>query len=113
MQLIEAIDSHHVLLTPTTSSFSEGLQKVALEGVLRGRPVITTVFSNAFDMFRPALLECRERDPQSIAEQVKRLADDPALYEATRSASDRLSGLFHDRSLGYGRALKDFLKTNG
>jgi glycosyltransferase involved in cell wall biosynthesis len=113
MQLIEAIDSHHVLLTPTTSSFSEGLQKVALEGVLRGRPVITTVFSNAFGMFRPALLECRERDPQSIAEQVKRLADDPALYEATRSASDRLSGLFHDRSLGYGRALKDFLKTNG
>jgi glycogen(starch) synthase len=114
MELIEAIDSHHVVLTPTTSNFSEGLQKVALEGVLRGRPVITTVFSNAFDTFGPALLECRERDPRSIADQVIKLADDPEVYEETSSASDRLSGLFHDRRLGYGQALRDLLeRENG
>jgi glycosyltransferase involved in cell wall biosynthesis len=106
-ELIAAIDAHHVVISPTTSGFSEGLQKVALEGILRGRPVITTIFSNAFDKFGSALIRCEERDPNSIASAVTALADDKQSYERARAESVRYSSVFFDRRQGYKEAVRD------
>jgi len=110
VEFIAAIDAHHVVISPTTSGFSEGLQKVALEGVLRGRPVVTTIFSNAFDKFGSALVRCEERDPVSIAAAVLRLADNPKAYERARAESVRCSSVFFDRRQGYAAAVREMIE---
>jgi glycogen synthase len=109
-ELIRQIDAHHVVVSPTTSGFSEGLQKVALEGILRGRPVITTVFSNAFDRFGSALTLCEAQNPDSIAAAVLHLADNPKSYERARVESLRLSQVFFNRGEGYGEAIQNMLE---
>jgi glycosyltransferase involved in cell wall biosynthesis len=109
IELIEAIDAHHALVSPTTSGFSEGLQKVALEGMLRGRPVVTTRYSNAFDRFGSALVSCDERNPDSIAQCLVRLAEDANFYEDARAASLRNADVFFDRRLGYAQAVEDMV----
>jgi glycosyltransferase involved in cell wall biosynthesis len=108
-EFIQLIDDHHAVASPTRSTFIEGLQKVALEGILRGRPVITTEFSNAFDRFAPGLVQCDEASPSSLAHAVKSLAMDPSLYQEKARQCLSLARQLFDRSMGYRQALSDLL----
>jgi glycosyltransferase involved in cell wall biosynthesis len=109
-EYISAIDGHHMVISPSNSGFSGGVQKVALEGMLRGRPVVTTMCSNSSDKFGPALIKCEEKDPASIAGAVLKLADDSELYWRVRSESLRCSNVFFDRSQGYAEAVRATLE---
>lgn len=111
-RLLAEIDASHVVLSPTTSSFCEGLQKVAVEGILRRRPVITTVFSNAFDRFGKGLLECKERNSQSIIDACIQIADDEVRYQAMVAEAESLSRMLTDRSLCYETVVAEMISPS-
>src|SRR5207302_10136880 len=72
----------HAVIVPTTSDFIEGFNQVVAEGVLSGRPVITSRVCPALDYVRDAVVEVGVDDVQGYGDALLRLCDDPAFYRA-------------------------------
>jgi glycogen synthase len=87
----------HAAIVPTRSGFAEGLAMTAVEAVLAGRPVILNPVVPAIDVVGPAVLSGQTNDPESHAEQVRRLARDPALYRRLQRACAGCEAPFYDR----------------
>ncbi len=69
----------------------------AVEAALAGRPVILNPVVPAIDVVGPAVLSGQTNDPESHAEQVRRLARDPALYRRLQEACVGCEAPFYDR----------------
>ena len=104
-QLQQIYGVSHASIVPTRSTFAEGLAMTAVEATLSGRPLVTNEVVPALELLAPAALEATPDDPVSHADQVLRLARDPALYDALRAACSALGGQFYDRSLGLAAVL--------
>ena len=100
----------HVVVVPTTRDFAEGLNKVAVEAVLAGRPVIASRLANATDVLKGAVIEVSPGDLGAYAAALERLLDDPAAYEAAHAACAASQATFYDRSAGWGAAVRRILK---
>jgi glycosyltransferase involved in cell wall biosynthesis len=99
----------HVVIVPTTTEFIEGFNKVVAEGVLAGRPVVTSSVCPALSLVRGAVFEVPPDDAGAYAEAILRLKDDQALYEAKRRACDGAREQFYDPKRGWAQALTDVL----
>jgi glycosyltransferase involved in cell wall biosynthesis len=95
----------HVLIVPTTTDFAEGFNQVVAEGVLAGRPVITSSVCPALDYVREAVIEVPPNDVTAYHDAILRLHDDTNLYEQKRAASISLQKQFYDPALGWAQAL--------
>jgi glycosyltransferase involved in cell wall biosynthesis len=102
----------HVLIVPTTTDFPEGFNQVVVEGILAGRPVITSSVCPALDYVRDAVVEVPPDDVNAYHDAVLRLHDDVALYEQKRAASISLQGQFYDPTRGWAAALLTALGKN-
>jgi glycosyltransferase involved in cell wall biosynthesis len=87
----------HAAIVPTRSGFAEGLAMTAVEAVLAGRPVILNPVVPAIDVLGPAVLSGQTNDPESHADQVRRLACDPVLYCRLQKACAGCEAPFYDR----------------
>lgn len=96
-QLRDIYARSHAAIVPTRSSFAEGLAMTAAEAVLAGRPVILNPVVPAIDVVGPAVLAGKTNDPESHAEQVRRLARDPVLYRRLQEACASCEAPFYDR----------------
>jgi len=92
----------HVVIVPTTTHFVEGFNKVVAEGVLAGRPVITSSVCPALEYVHEAVVEVRPDDPTAYGDAVLRLKDDAALYETKRLGCATVRAQFYDVNLGWG-----------
>src|SRR5205814_1764003 len=97
---------------PTTTDFPEGFNQVVVEGILAGRPVITSSVCPALDYVRDAVVEVPPDDVNAYHDAVLRLHDDVALYEQKRAASVSLQGQFYDPKRGWAEALLTALGKN-
>ncbi len=79
-ELLAAYGRSHVLIVPTRSTFCEGMPATAAEGVLTGRPVLTSRLSNALDVLEGAVVEARPDDLDSYIEGLERLMTDGDYY---------------------------------
>ncbi len=95
----------HVVIVPTTSDFIEGFNKVVAEGVLAGRPVITSNVCPALDVVGAGVVEVPVDDVTAYGNAILRLCDDRDLYEQKRLAALELRDPFHDQTRGWGAAL--------
>jgi glycogen(starch) synthase len=95
----------HVLIVPTTTDFAEGFNQVVVEGVLAGRPVITSSVCPALDYVQDAVVEVPPDDIAAYRDAILKLHDDPSLYERKQTASLGLQGQFYDASHGWAEAL--------
>lgn len=107
--MLEAYGSCHAVVVPTRSTFCEGLCKAAVEGVLAGRPVVTSRLSNGLDVLAGAIVEAQPDDPPSFARAIRHLASDPAAYAAAVAQCPRLAAQFFDRANGFEAALAQVL----
>src|SRR6185312_8927579 len=99
----------HVLIVPTTTDFAEGFNQVVVEGVLAGRPVITSDVCPALEYVRDAVIEVPPDDVSAYEAAIVRLHDDPSLYEQKRAACGVLQTQFYDESRGWAAALRKAL----
>ena len=96
----------HVVVVPTTTAFIEGLNKVVVEGVLAGRPVVTSSVCPALEYVREAVLEVPPDDVGAYTDALLRLKTDPALYESKRKASAGVRAMFYDPGRGWAAAVE-------
>jgi glycosyltransferase involved in cell wall biosynthesis len=112
--MVDMYSRSHVVIVPTTTDFSEGFNKVVAEGVLAGRPVITSSVCPALAYVKGPVLEVPPDDVPGYARAIEQLADDPALYQAKCAACDAVRPQFYDPARGWAAALRAVLeKTSG
>ena len=97
----------HVVIVPTTSDFREGFNQVVAEGVLSGRPVITSNVCPALHYVRDAVVEVPPDDVEAYANAILKLLEDVELYEAKRAACIALQSPFYEAERGWGAALRE------
>jgi len=97
----------HVFVVPTTTSFDEGFNHAIIEGILAGRPVITSRVCPAVDYVPECVRLVSPDDPQEYFQAVIDLADDGALYDRLQRACARAGARFLNLELGFGAAAKE------
>ena len=100
----------HVVIAPTTTDFIEGFNQVVVEGVLAGRPVITSTVCPAIEYVRAAVVEVPPDDVAAYQDAILQLCSDPALYERKRAACLSLQNQFYDPARGFGATLRQVLR---
>ncbi len=99
----------HVVIVPTTTEFIEGFNMVVAEGILAGRPVITSAVCPALSTVREAVIEVQPDDIQGYADAILKLYEDCELYESKRAACLQLQEQFFDYSNSWGSRFKKAL----
>jgi glycosyltransferase involved in cell wall biosynthesis len=99
----------HVVIAPTTSDFIEGFNKVVAEGVLAGKPVVTSSVCPALEYVRDAVVEVPVNDVRAYGNAILRLRQDPAFYQARRDGCAIAQSQFYDASRGWGAAVRKML----
>ncbi|MBL8793596.1 MAG: glycosyltransferase family 4 protein [Planctomycetia bacterium] len=105
----EKFGQAHVLIVPTTTDFIEGFNQVVAEGVLSGRPVITSSVCPALEYVRDAVLEVPPDDVAAYYDAILRLCDDESLYRAKCAGCAAAQPQFYDTARGWAAALKRVL----
>ncbi len=100
-----AYERCHVVVVPTTAYFPEGLNRVVVEGVLAGRPVVATTVCNAIDVFPRSVITVNCGDQLAMVTAIKRLASDNNYYESIRESCAAEAEQFYDREQSWGAAL--------
>ncbi len=95
----------HAVIVPTTSDFIEGFNQVVAEGILAGRPVITSAVCPALDYVRDAVVEVAVDDVQGYGDAILRLCDEEAFYKDRRRGCVAAQAQFYDVGRGWGAAL--------
>jgi len=109
--MAEAFARSHALVVPTTAQFAEGLNKVCVESILAGRPVITSVHSNALDVLGSAAIEVPSGDVDAYAAALLRLSQDQQAFEQASRACATVQDQFYDPARSWGAALRQILSA--
>lgn len=110
-EVTEAICRAHVLIVPTRTEFIEGFNKVVVEGVLSGRPVVSSRVCPAVDVVERAVYIVPPNDCVEYAKAIGKLASDEALYLQYRRASADYCDRFYDEEQSWGAKLKEVLES--
>ena len=109
--MADAFSRAHAVVVPTTAQFAEGLNKVCVESILAGRPVITSIHSNALDVLGNAAVEVPSGNVGAYADALIRLANDREVYESASRACAAVQEQFYDPARSWGTALLQILRT--
>ncbi len=108
--MIEMFQKCHAVIVPTTSSFVEGFNQVVAEGILAGRPVITSAVCPAMHYVGDAVVAVPPDDAGAYTRAILRLADDRAFYDRCRAHCAQAAEQFFDERRGWGAALETALR---
>ncbi|MBW4618446.1 MAG: glycosyltransferase family 4 protein [Cyanosarcina radialis HA8281-LM2] len=99
----------HLVVVPTKTSFVEGFNKVVVEGILAGRPVVTSAVCPALSEVRPAVLEVPPDDIAAYGDALTKLREDREFYREKQQNCLALQEKFYDFSQSWGTQLKSVL----
>jgi glycogen(starch) synthase len=99
----------HVVIVPTNREFGEGFNQVVVEGLLAGRPVLTSEVCPAVRYVRPAVLLHGPDDVDGYCRSIIQLADDQERYRALQSQAAPAVEKFLDDTNSYATALRHVL----
>ena len=104
-QMREMYEKCHVVIVPTTSNFVEGFNKVVAEGVLAGRPVITSSVCPALEYVREAVVEVPPDQPAAYGDAILKLKNDLPFYQSKRQGTTTVRKQFYDIDRGWKSAV--------
>ncbi|MDB9495537.1 glycosyltransferase family 4 protein [Spirulina major CS-329] len=87
----------HVVIVPTKTTFNEGFNKVVLEAILSGRPVITSSACPALRAVAEAAIAVPPDDANAYSHAVLSLYQDRDLYSTKQQSALALQRKFYDR----------------
>ncbi|WP_088243481.1 glycosyltransferase family 4 protein [Calothrix rhizosoleniae] len=108
-QMREMFNRAHVVIVPTRTDFVEGFNQVVVEGILSGRPVVTSAVCPALSYVRDAVVEVPPDDTKAYGDALLKLCDDHEFYDQKRQACLGLQEQFYDTSQSWGAKLKSIL----
>jgi glycogen synthase len=105
-KLKKNLEKSHVVIVPSRTSFGEGYCMVVVEGVLAGRPVITSKVCPALYDVLPAVCETEPDHFESYAAAILELYSSPNFYQIKQKACSQVSEPFYDINNAWKVALK-------
>lgn len=109
--MMEMYNQSHVVIVPSTSDIGEGFNKVVVEGVLAGLPVITSAACPALEYVRDAAVEAKPNTAAEYAKAILLLKEDSALYATKRMNCQTLSRQFYDPDRSWKAALATAIRS--
>jgi glycogen synthase len=103
----------HTVVVPTTTDSVEGLNKVVIESVLAGRPVITSPMCPAIEYVREACVEVPADDVKAYGDAILKLAEDRGFYERKREKCEAAGAQFYEPQRSWGATFRRVLETLG
>jgi glycogen synthase len=110
-QMREMFARSHVVIVPTRTEFTEGFNQVVAEGVLAGRPVVTSAVCPALDYVRDAVIEVPANDVGAYYDAICKLYEHRDLYEQKRQGCLHVQEQFYNPANGWGATLKSVLTS--
>ena len=104
-RLNELYERSHAVIAPTQDGMIEGLNKVVVESVLAGRPIITSSVCPALRLVRDAAVEAPTNDAAGYAAAIRRLSGDHTFYADRVAACDALRDPFLTPDCGWAAAV--------
>ncbi|NER27926.1 MAG: glycosyltransferase, partial [Symploca sp. SIO1C4] len=101
----------HVVIVPTRTDFREGFNKVVVEGILSGRPVVTSAVCPDLSLLKNAVVEVTPNDTKEYGNALLRLCNDRQFYEQKRQGCLEMQEQFYDISRSWGARLKYILSA--
>lgn len=108
-QMRDMFNRAHVVIVPTKTDFVEGFNQVVVEGVLSGRPVVTSAVCPALSYVKEAVVEVPPDDIQEYGNALLKLCDDRSFYGEKQRSCLTLQEQFYDSSRSWGAVLKSVL----
>lgn len=105
-RMLQEISKSNVFVVPTKPEFSEGLNKVAVEGVLAGRPVVASRYINGAGVLDGAVVNLDEVDSKLFAEAIANLYLNPEVYLEKSACTDKITEQFYSPDTGWKAALE-------
>ncbi|HEY9627302.1 MAG TPA: glycosyltransferase family 4 protein [Coleofasciculaceae cyanobacterium] len=105
----ERLNHAHVVVVPTRTEFVEGFNQVVAEGVLTGRPVVTSAVCPALFYVQAAVVEVPPNDVRAYGDALLKLCDDRDFYEQKRRNCLSLQEQFYQPDRSWGNALQSIL----
>lgn len=103
--LLEAYQRSYAIIVPTRGNFCEGMPLVCAEAMLAGRPVITSVLSNALPVIGAAIAEASPESVTSYAATIEKITTEPEYWALLRAGTKGCREQFLDRSQSYAAAM--------
>ena len=108
-QMREMFNQAHAVIVPTRTDFIEGFNQVLVEGVLAGRPVITSAVCPALSYVRSAVVEVPPDDLTAYGDALLKLCDDRKFYEQKQRSCKGLQEQFYAFSHSWEAKLKSIV----
>jgi glycosyltransferase involved in cell wall biosynthesis len=108
-RLREVYSRSYAVVVPTTVHSVEGFNKVVVEALLAGRPVITSSAVPATEYVSPAILQVPPDDVDAYVRAILELADDVETHRRLQRASEAVCRTFLDESTSFRAALQHAL----
>jgi glycosyltransferase involved in cell wall biosynthesis len=105
-------DRSHVVIVPTRSEFGEGFNQVTSEGILTGRPVITSSVCPAVEYVREAVVEVPPDDVRAYADAIVQLATDRDFYREKQGACAAAQEQFYDDQRSWGAVVRSIVQAS-
>ncbi|MCC7205515.1 MAG: glycosyltransferase family 4 protein [Phycisphaeraceae bacterium] len=99
----------HVVVAPTALGSVEGFNKVVVEAVLSGRPVVTSTLCPSIETVRGAAVEVGPSDAAGYRRAIERLSEDRGYYERLAGSTAGYAQAFYDPRRGWGTLLRELL----
>jgi len=108
-EMRQHLSQSHVVIVPTRTEFVEGFNQVVAEGILAGRPVVTSAVCPALLYVQAAVVEVPPNDVEAYGDALLKLCDDRDFYEQKRRNGLNLQAQFYDPARSWGAALQSVL----
>jgi glycogen synthase len=108
-EMRQHLNRSHVVIVPTRTEFAEGFNQVIAEGILAGRPVVTSAVCPALFYVQAAVVEVPPNDVDAYGDALLKLCDDRDFYEQKRRNCLSLQAQFYDPTRGWSAALQSIL----
>ncbi len=108
-EMRQRLSQSHVVIVPTRTEFVEGFNQVVAEGILAGRPVVTSSVCPALDYVQTAVVEVPPNDVKAYGDALLQLCDDRNFYEQKRRNCLSLQAQFYDPARSWNAALESIL----
>lgn len=115
-EMLKEFERCHLVVAPTTSRFAEGLNRVCIEGVLSGRPVISTSVCPVGEILGEANITIPPDNPELLAHAIESIARSQDELARRFEAARKIRKVLLDPQLYWGNVTRqsvlDLLKRS-
>ena len=109
-KMVGHINESHAFIVPTRTTFEEGFNKVVVEAILAGRPVITSAVCPALECVTNAVIEVPPDDVTGYLDAIIKLASDKSYYREKQANCLTYQSQFYDRSCSWQACLEKIIR---